>query len=74
MPDQLTFRNQDLVLNVSASIDPTRFNINRYEPFLDTLCGSREYQKEAIRVTLRYFFGGPLCQLARFGRREFQLK
>lgn len=58
MPDQLTFRNQDLVLNVSATIDPTRFDINRYEPFLDALCSNREYQKEAIRVTLRYLLGG----------------
>ena len=26
--------------------------------FLDALCGERDYQKEAIRVTLRYLLGG----------------
>jgi len=55
--DQQTFLNQDLVLQVSPSIDPARFDISRYEPFLDALCGSREYQKEAIRVTLHYLLG-----------------
>lgn len=45
--------NQDLVLQVSASVDPACFDITRYEPFLDGLCGPREYQ-QAIRVVLHY--------------------
>jgi len=52
--DKRIFKNQDLVLKVSPNIDPERFDINKYEAFLDALCGEREYQKEAIRVTLRY--------------------
>jgi type III restriction enzyme len=71
MPDQLTFRNQDLVLNVSATIDPTRFDINRYEPFLDALCGNREYQKEAIRVTLRYLLGSRYSNLRALAEENF---
>jgi len=71
MPDQHTFRNQDLVLNVSATIDPTRFDINRYEPFLDALCGNREYQKEAIRVTLRYLLGGRYSNLRALAEENF---
>ncbi len=63
MRDQQAFLNQDLVLQVSPSIDPARFDISRYEPFLDVLCGSREYQKEAIRVTLRYLLGGRYAYL-----------
>jgi type III restriction enzyme len=63
MPDQQTFLNQDLVLRVSPSVDPTRFEISRYEPFLDALCGPREYQKEAIRVALRYLLGGRYLNL-----------
>ena len=58
MPDQQTFLNQDLVLQVSPSVDLARFDISPYEPFLDALCGPREYQKEAIRVALRYMLGG----------------
>jgi Arc/MetJ-type ribon-helix-helix transcriptional regulator len=76
MPDRQAFLNQDLVLQVSPSVDPARFDISRYEPFLDALCGAREYQKEAIRVTLRYLLGGRYTNLRaladlqeRYGRR-----
>lgn len=57
MLNKQTFKNQDLILKVSRNIDPEKFNINKYEAFLDALCGEREYQKEAIRVTLRYLLG-----------------
>ena len=58
MPDRQTFRNKDLVLKVSPNYNPGRFDPNKYEAFLDALCGDREYQKEAIRETLKYFLGG----------------
>lgn len=56
--DKKVFKNQDLVLKVSPNIDPEKFDINKYEAFLDALCGEREYQKETIRVTLRYLLRG----------------
>jgi len=71
MRDQQTFLNQDLVLQVSTTIDPARFDITRYEPFLDALCGSREYQKEAIRVTLRYLLGGRYANLRALAEENF---
>lgn len=55
--DKQTFKNQDLVLKVSPNIDPQKFDINKYEAFLDALCGEREYQKEVVRVTMRYLLG-----------------
>lgn len=54
MPDQQRFRNEGLVLRVSTNIDPKRFDITLYEPFIDALCGPPDYQKESIRVILRY--------------------
>jgi len=57
MLNKQTFKNQALVLEVSSNIDPEKFNINKYEAFLDALCGEREYQKEATRVTLRCLLG-----------------
>jgi len=56
--ERQTFQNKDLVLKVSPSFDPQKLNLNRYEAFLDALCGNREYQKESIRETVRYFLGG----------------
>ena len=57
MLEHQTFQNKDLVLKVSSNYDPKRFDPNKYEAFLDALCGGREYQKEAIRETVRYFLG-----------------
>lgn len=71
MRDQQTFRNQDLVLRVSPSVDPARFDITKYEPFLDALCGNREYQKEAIRVVLRYLLGGRYPDLRALAEENF---
>jgi type III restriction enzyme len=58
MLDRQLLKNQDLVLKVSPNVDPAKFDISKYEDFLDALCGDRDYQKEAIRETLRYFLGG----------------
>lgn len=58
-------------MRVSTSVDPARFDISRYEPFLDALCGSREYQKEAIRVVLRYLLGGRYPNLRSLAEENF---
>ncbi len=46
MPEIFTIKASDLVLKVSENIDPARFDISKYEAFLDTLCGTREFQRE----------------------------
>ena len=58
MLDHQRFLNQDLVLKVRKSVNPAVFDINKYEGFLDALCGEREYQKTAIRNTLFYMLSG----------------
>jgi type III restriction enzyme len=71
MPDRQTFLNQDLVLQVSPSVDPARFDISPYERFLNALCSTREYQKEAIRITLRYLLGGRYANLRTLAEENF---
>jgi type III restriction enzyme len=63
MLERQTFQNKDLVLKVSPNYNPKIFDPNKYEAFLDALCTNREYQKEAIRETLRYFLGGEYMNL-----------
>ena len=63
--------NQDLVLRVSKSVDPSVFDINKYEGFLDALCGEREYQKEAIRNTLLYLLGGNYNNLSQLAEENY---
>ena len=71
MLERQTFQNKDLVLKVSSNYDPKRFDPNKYEAFLDALCGDREYQKEAIRETVRYFLGGEYKSLKELAEENY---
>ena len=66
------FHNEDLVLEVSASIDRRKWDENKYEPFIDELCGVREYQKEVIRTALRYLLGGEYRDLRDLAAKNFE--
>jgi type III restriction enzyme len=54
MPEVTTIKDSDLVLKISQSYDISKFDMDKYEAFLDKLCGTREYQKEAIRNACIY--------------------
>src|SRR5439155_24430558 len=69
--DRQTFRNEDLVLKVTTDIDPKICDETKYEAFLDELCGTREYQKDAIRVALRYLLGGKYAKLRELAKENF---
>lgn len=56
---------------VSASVDRRKWDENKYEQFIDELCGQREYQKEAIRVALRYLLGGEYRNLRDLAVKNF---
>ena len=72
IPDKKIFKNQDLVLKVSPNVDPEKFDINKYEPFIDALCKEREFQKEAIRITLRYLLAGEYRNLRQLAKENYQ--
>ncbi len=69
--DRRTFRNEDLVLKVSENIDPAKWDESKYEAFVDELCGYREYQKDAIRKTLRYLLSGKYADLLALAKENF---
>jgi len=66
--DSATYRNEELVLRTPTDIDPKVWDENKYEGFLDALCGHRDYQKEAIRTVLRYLVGGRFGSLRELAR------
>lgn len=70
--DRSTFRNEDLVLRVTTNISPAVWNESKYEGFLDELGGSREYQKDALRTTLRYLLGGKYSSLRELARENYE--
>ena len=69
--NQQRFRNEELILNVSKAVNREKWDEDRYEAFLDELCGDREYQKEAIRTALRYLLGGEYRNLADLAEKNF---
>jgi len=71
-PNLQRFRNEDLVLRVSPAVDRGHWDESRYEEFIDELCGSREYQKDAIRTALRFLLGGEYGSLRDLARQNFQ--
>lgn len=70
--DRQRFRNEDLMLNVSKAVDRKKWDESRYEAFIDALCGDREYQKESIRVTLRYLLGGEYSCLKDLAKANYE--
>lgn len=69
--DRQKFRNEQLMLRVSPAVNPAKWDESRYEDFLEILCGDRLYQKEAIRVTLRYLLGGKYPNLRALAKETF---
>lgn len=69
--DRQRFRNEDLVLEVSTAVNRNNWDESRYEAFIDELCGNREYQKQAIRTTLRFLLGGEYSSLRQLAQENF---
>ena len=66
------FHNTDLVLEISSSVNRKKWDENRYEAFIDELCGVREYQKDAIFCALRYLLGGEYRNLRDLAKKNFE--
>lgn len=69
--DRRAFRNEDLIIKARPH-DPAIWDETKYEPFLDALCGHREYQKEAIRTVLSYWLGGRYADLRSLAQENFK--
>lgn len=70
--DRQTFKNEDLLLKVTSDIDPKIWDETKYEAFLDELCRDREYQKDAIRVTMRFLAGKKYGTLKDLAKENFE--
>ena len=70
--DRQKFRNEDLILRVSKAVDRRKWDEGKYEAFLDELCDDREYQKEALRTTLRYLLSGEYGNLRDLAKANYE--
>ncbi len=58
MEEKKRFRQSELVLKVSTAYDGAKLDYDAWQPFVDRLCGTRAYQKEAIRRAVLYLASG----------------
>ena len=58
MENKIVFNQKDLILKVNKNYDKSKLNLDKWEAFLDALCGDRDYQKEAIRAAIIYLASG----------------
>jgi len=61
----------DLVLRVKPDVDRKIFDIDRYDDFLECLCGTREFQKEAIHESVRFLLGGEYKNSLQLAKENF---
>ncbi|MFR4249493.1 MAG: DEAD/DEAH box helicase [Leuconostoc lactis] len=67
----MSFKESDLVLNVSTSVDPEKWDEGFYQTFLNLLFKNRQYQKEATEVALRYMNSGEYNSLEDLAKENF---
>lgn len=67
----MEIRTDDLVLQVTRNVDPSKLNLDKYEDFLEELCGHREFQKEAIKTAVRFLLGEEYKNTADLARENF---
>lgn len=58
MEDKIVFNQKDLILKVNENYDRSKLDLDKWERFLDVLCGDRVYQKEAIKSSVIYLASG----------------
>lgn len=69
--EQIFIKPEDLTLKISSSYNPDIYDPSRYDAFLDWLCGTREYQKEAIRATTLFLLAWEYSSLADLAKRGY---
>lgn len=58
MKARTIYHQKDLMLKVNENYDKSKLDLDKWERFLDVLCGDRQYQKEAIKTAVIYLASG----------------
>ena len=72
MKQDASYSVSDLVLQVPKKVDPSRFDLDAYESFLDALSKGREFQEEALRSGLLFLAGGEVTSMGELAREEYE--
>ena len=70
---QIKIKEEDLVLKISSSYNPNNFDLSKYEAFIDKLCWTREYQKQAIKQACIFLLGWRYNSLVDLAKENFDI-
>ena len=63
---------KELALEVTKNIDPNKLDLDKYDDFLEELCEHREFQKEAIKTTIRFVLSGEYKNTEELAKENFE--
>jgi type III restriction enzyme len=66
------FSADQLVLNVSETVDPDRLQLSDYDDFLAEVSVGRPYHRQAVEATIRYLCGGRYANTADLARESYE--
>lgn len=67
----MSYKESDLVLQVSKNVNPAVWDEGKYSTFFDILFKNRHYQREATEIALRYMNSGEYTCLEDLARENF---
>jgi len=66
------FSVDQLVLQVSGTIDPAKFVLSDYDDFIQEVSANRTYHREAVETVTRYLCGGRYDDTAALARESYE--
>lgn len=68
----MSYKESDLVLQVSKSVNPEIWDEGFFQVFLDLIFKNRPYQKEATEIALRFLNSGEYSNIAELAKENFE--
>ncbi|MBE7727189.1 MAG: restriction endonuclease subunit R [Enterocloster citroniae] len=68
----LKIQASNLVLNINNTYDPQKLDLEKWDEYLDLLCGERTYQKEAIKAAIIYLASGEYSSINQLAKENYR--
>lgn len=68
----LKIQASNLVLNINNTYDPKKLDLEKWDEYLDLLCGERTYQKEAIKAAIIYLASGEYSSINQLAKENYR--
>lgn len=68
----LKIQASNLVLNINNTYDPKKLDLEKWDEYLDLLCGERTYQKESIKAAIIYLASGEYSSINQLSKENYR--